>query len=119
MVDKKVTDFRKGDRVEFRCRAAVMRTTPLSVAIELDELSNISEISVPAKTLTNLSKPREMTLDERMELPVDDELVRTVERAILRMFGPDGTLDEPLDEVALSAIDAVYSRGMAEKTPEF
>jgi hypothetical protein len=50
--------------------------------------------------LTNLSGLREMTLEERMELPIDDELIRAVERTIHGMIGSDGTLDEGLDEVA-------------------
>ena len=107
------------DRVELRCHATVMRTTiPFLVAIALDASNGGYELAVPPTTLILPSDPPKLTLEERMELPIDDELLGAVQGAIHQMVGPDGVLEEGLDEVALAAIDAVYSRGVEEKRVE-
>lgn len=109
---RRLRSSKKGDHVEFRCKATVRGTTPLSVVIALDALGYVlstPDKSVPPNMLTDLSEPREMTLEEAMELDIDDGLVNAVETSIDGMFGHDGKLIEPLEEVALAAIDAVYS----------
>jgi hypothetical protein len=53
-----------------------------------------------------------MTLEEAMELDVDDELVKAVERVLGDLFWHGGKITEPdpsTEEVALAAIDAVCS----------
>jgi hypothetical protein len=109
---KKVTDFHEGDRVEFRCLGYVRKVTPASVHVSLDDLNYASEMLVPPRMLKNLSEGREMTLEEAMELDVDDELVKAVERVLGDLFWHAGKIAEPhpsTEEVALAAIDAVYS----------
>jgi hypothetical protein len=113
------TTFANGDPIEFRCPATVVRfALPFLVVIALDEPSGDHEVTVPPTTLRLLSEPRELTLEERMELPMDDELIAAVECAVSQLVGPDGALEEGIDEVALTAIDAVFSRGEVEKRVE-
>jgi hypothetical protein len=60
--------------------------------------------------LTILSE--KMTLEQAMEPDVDDELVKAVERVLGDLFWHAGKIAEPhpsTEEVALAAIDAVYS----------
>jgi hypothetical protein len=60
--------------------------------------------------LTNLSEARETTLEQA--LGVDDELVKTVARVLGDLFWHEGKIAEPhpsTEEVAVAAIDAVYS----------
>lgn len=119
MTGETVAEFSKWDHVEFRCHATVRGVSgPFLVVIALDEPKGRHELAVPPTTIRLLSDPPELTLEERMELPIDDELVGGVESAIRQMVGPDGTLEEGLDEVALTAIDAVYNRGVVEKRVE-
>jgi len=109
---KKVTDFHEGDRVEFKCRGIVSKVTSLSVQVRLDYLHDIVEMPVPAHMLKNLSEAHDMTLEEAMELDVDDELVKAVERVLGDLFWHAGKIAEPhpsAEEVALASIDAVYS----------
>ena len=80
--EKKMTDFHEGDRVEFRCLGYVRNVSPSSVHVSLDDLNFAADMPVPPRTLKNLSEAREMTLEEAMELDVDDELVRAVERVL-------------------------------------
>jgi hypothetical protein len=110
--EKKVTDFHEGDRVEFKCRGVVSKVTPLSVHVRLADLNDIVEMPVPPRMLTNLSEARQMTLEEAMELDVDDELVKAIERVLSDLFWHAGKITEPhpsSEEVAVAAIDAVYS----------
>ena len=110
--DKKSADFHEGDRVEFKCRGIVSKVTSLSVQVRLDDLHDIVEMPVHAHMLTNLSEPRQMTLEDAMELDVDDELVKAVERVLGDLFWHAGKIAEPhpsSEEVALAAIDAVQS----------
>jgi hypothetical protein len=110
--EKKMTDFHEGDRVEFKCCGVVSKVTPLSVHVRLADLNDIVEMPVPPRMLKNFSEVREMTLEEAMELDVDDELVRAVERVLGDLFWHAGKIAEPhpsSEEVALAAIDAVYS----------
>jgi hypothetical protein len=78
-----------------------MGTTPTSVVIALDELDEMRGIEVPAKNLTNLSKPR-MSLEEAMELDTDTGLVQAVERAICKTLNED---DGTIEEIAMAAIE--------------
>ena len=106
--EKKMADFREGDVVEFKCRGIVSKVTVLSVNVRLDDLQDIVDMPVPPHMLTKL---REMTLEEAMELDVDDELVKAVERVLGDLFWHHGKITEPhpsTEEVALAAIDAVY-----------
>jgi hypothetical protein len=110
--EKKMTDFHECDRVEFKCAGVVSKVTPLSVHVRLADLDDIVEMPVPPLMLKNLSEVREMTLEEAMELDVDDELVKAVERVLGDLFWHAGKIAEPhpsTEEVALAAIDAVYS----------
>ena len=110
--EKKMTDFHEGDRVEFKCCGVVSKVTPLSVHVRLADLNDIVEMPVPPRMLKSLSEVREMTLEEAIELDVDDELVRAVERVLGDLFWHAGKIAEPhpsTEEVALAAIDAVYS----------
>ena len=110
--DKKSADFHEGNRVKFKCRGIVSKVTSLSVQVRLDDLHDIVEMPVPAHMLTKLSEPHEMTLEDTMELDVDDELVKAVERFLGDLFWHAGKIAEPhpsTEEVALAAIDAVYS----------
>ena|SRR5690349_1216241 len=110
--EKKMTDFHEGDRVEFRCLGYVRKVTTASVHVSLDDLNFDPDIPVPPRMLKNLSETREMTLEEAMELDVDDELVKAVERVLGDLFWHAGKIAEPhpsVEEVALAAIDAVYS----------
>jgi hypothetical protein len=110
--ERKMTAFHEGDRVEFKCCGVVSKVTPLSVHVRLADLNDIVEMPVPSRMLKNLSEVREMTLEEAMELDVDDELVRAVERVLGDLFWHAGKIAEPhpsTEEVALAAIDAVYS----------
>jgi hypothetical protein len=110
--ERKMTAFHEGDRVEFKCCGVVSKVTPLSVHVRLADLNDIVEMPVPPRMLKNLSEVREMTLEEAMELDVDDELVRAVERVLGDLFWHAGKIAEPhpsTEEVALAAIDAVYS----------
>ena len=110
--EKKVADFREGDIVEFKCRGIVSKVTVLSVNVRLDDLHDIVDMPVPPHMLTKLSEPREMTLEEAIELRVDDELVKALERVLGDLFWHQGKIAEPhpsTEEVALAAIDAVYS----------
>ena len=110
--DKKSADFHEGDRVEFKCRGIVSKVASLSVQVRLDDLHDIVEMTVPAHMLTKLSERHEMTLEDAMELDVDDELVKAVERVLGDLFWHAGKIAEPhpsTEEVALAAIDAVYS----------
>ena len=62
--------------------------------------------------LTNISEAREITFEEATELDVDEELVKAVERVLGDLFWHAGKIAEPhpsTEEVALAAIDAVYS----------
>ena len=109
---KKVSDFHQGNVVEFKCRGFVSKVTPLSVYVRLDDLDDISDMPIPPHMLTNLSEAREIRLEEAMELDVDDELVKAVERVLGDLFWHQGKIAEPhpsTEEVALAAIDAVYS----------
>ena len=110
--DKKVTDFRQGDIVEFKCRGTVSKVTPLSVHVRLDDLDDIVDMQVPPRMLKNLSELSEIRLEEAMELDVDDQLVKAVERVLGDLFWHAGKIAEPhpsTEEVALAAIGAVYS----------
>ena len=110
--EKNVTNFHEGDRVEFKCRGVVSKVAPLSVHVRLADLNDIVEMPVPPRMLTNLSEARQMTLEEAMELDVDDELVKAVERVLGDLFWHGGKITEPhpsTEEVALAAIDAVCS----------
>ncbi len=110
--EKKVTDFHEGDRIEFKCHGVVSKVTPLSVHIRLADRNDIVDMPVPPSMLTNLSEARQMTLEEAMTLDVDDELVKAVERVLGDLFWHAGKIAEPhpsTEEVALAAIDAVYS----------
>jgi hypothetical protein len=110
--EKKVADFRQGDIVEFKCRGIVSKVTPLSVHVRLDEVDDIVDMPVPPRMLKNLSELNEITLEEAMELDVDDQLVKAVERVLGDLFWHAGKIAEPhpsTEEVALAAIDAVYS----------
>jgi hypothetical protein len=113
MVDeKKVTDFHEGDRIEFRCPGYVKKVTSASVHVSLDDLNYASDVPVPPRTLTKLSRAPEMALEEAIELEVDDELVKAVDRVLGDLFWHAGKIAEPhpsSEEVALAAIDAVYS----------
>ena len=109
--EKQVTDFQEGDRVEFRCLGYVRKVTSASVQVSLDDLNDLSDIPVPARMLINVSDARERTLEEGME-NVDDELVKAVERVLGDLFWHAGKIAEPhpsTEEVALAAIEAVYS----------
>ena len=78
----------------------------------LADLNDLVEMPVPPRMLTNLSEARQMTLEEAMELDVDDELVKAVERVLGDLFWHGGKITEPhpsTEEVALAAIDAVCS----------
>lgn len=66
------------------------------------------EMTTPLTTLANLAE-REMTLDDAMELDVDDELWRTVIQVIIPMVGHDNKFTKPLRQVARAAADAVYT----------
>ena len=104
--EKKVTDFHEGDRIEFKCHGVVSKVTPLSVHIRLADLNDIVDMPVPPSMLTIHSE--KMTL----ELDVDGELVRAVERVLGDLFWHAGKIAEPhpsAEEVAMAAIDAVYS----------
>jgi hypothetical protein len=108
--EKKVTDFHEGDRIEFKCHGVVSKVTPLSVHVRLADLNDIVDMPVPPSMLTILSE--KMTLEEAMELDVDGELVRAVERVLGDLFWHAGKIAEPhpsAEEVALASIDAVYS----------
>jgi hypothetical protein len=108
--EKQVTDFHEGDRVEFRCLGYVRKVTPVSVHVSLDDLNE--DIQVPPHMLKNRSDAHEVTLEEAMGLDVDDELVKAVERVLGDLFWHAGKIAEPhpsTEEVALAAIDAVYS----------
>jgi hypothetical protein len=110
--EKNVTNFHEGDRVEFKCRGVVSKVAPLSVHVRLADLNDIVEMPVPPRMLTNLSEDRQMTLEEAMELDVDDELVKAVERVLGALFWHGGKITEPhpsTEEVAVAAIDAVCS----------
>jgi hypothetical protein len=110
--EKNVTNFREGDRVEFRCLGYVRNVTTASVHVSLDDLDFAADMPVPPRMLNNLSDAREMTLEEAMELDVDDELVKAIERVLGDLFWHAGKIAEPhpsAQEVALAAIDAVYS----------
>ena len=110
--EKNVTNFHEGDRVEFKCCGVVSRVTPLSVHVRLADLNDIVEMPIPARMLTNLSENRQMTLEETTEPEVDDELVKAVERVLGDLFWHGGKITEPhpsTEEVAVAAIDAVYS----------
>jgi hypothetical protein len=109
--DKKSSDFQQGDSVEFRCRGLVSKVTPMSVCVRLDDLDGIPDIPIPAHKLTNLSKTRQM-LEEAMKRDIDDELVKAVGRVLGDLFWHEGRIAEPhpsTEEVALAAIDAMYS----------
>jgi hypothetical protein len=109
--EKQVTDFQEGDRVEFRCLGYVKKVTSTSVHVSLDDLNYLSDIPVSARMLVNVSDARERTLEEGME-NVDDELVKAVERVLGDLFWHAGKIAEPhpsTEEVALAAIEAVYS----------
>jgi hypothetical protein len=99
--EKKVTDFHEGDRIEFKCHGVVSKVTPLSVHIRLADLNDIVDMPVPPSMLTIHSE--KMTL----ELDVDGELVRAVERVLGDLFWHAGKI--AAEEVAMAAIDAVYS----------
>jgi hypothetical protein len=108
--EKKVTDFHEGDRIEFKCHGVVSKVTPLSVHVRLADLNDIVDMPIPPSMLTILSE--KMTLEEAMELDVDGELVRAVERVLGDLFWHAGKIAEPhpsAEEVALASIDAVYS----------
>ena len=110
--EKEMTDFHEGDRVEFRCRGYVRNVTPSSVHVSLDDLNYAADMPVPPRMLKNLSEAREMTLEEAMELHVDEELIKAVERVLGDLFWHAGKIAEPhpsTEEVALAAVDAVYS----------
>lgn len=111
---EQVTDFRKGDRGKFRCRATVIRTMPSSVVIALDELHEVRDIHVPPNKLTNISKPR-ITLEEAMELDIGQKLVKAVERSICKTLDED---DGTIEEIASAAIDGVYGYHIPDKIPE-
>jgi hypothetical protein len=100
--EKNVSDFHEGDRIELKCRGVVSKVTPLSVHVRLGDLN--------PSMLTILSE--KMTLEQAMEPDVDDELVKAVERVLGDLFWHAGKIAEPhpsTEEVALAAIDAVYS----------
>ena len=108
--EKKASDFQEGDRIEFKCRGVVSKVTPLSVHVRLADLNDIVDMPVPPSMLTILSE--KMTLEQAMELDVDHELVKAVERVLGDLFWHAGKIAEPhpcTEEVALAAIDAVYS----------
>src|SRR5262245_14532620 len=110
--EKNVTNFHEGDRVEFKCSGVVSKVTPLSVQVRLADLNDIVEMPVRPRMLTNLSEARQMTLEEAMELGIDNELVKAVERALGDLFWHAGKIAEPhpsAEEVALAAVDAVSS----------
>src|SRR5215831_17654346 len=110
--EKKVADFHQGDIVEFKCRGIVSKVTPLSVHVRLDDLDDIVDMPVPPRMLKNLSELSEITLEEGTELDVDNQLVKAVERVLGDLFWHAGKIAEPhpsTEEVALAAIDAVYS----------
>ena len=64
-------------------------------------------MTVPIAALTNL-ETREMTLEDAMEIDIDDGLIEAVQQAFNGMFGQEGQLIKPLGEVALAATYAVY-----------
>jgi hypothetical protein len=104
--EKNVSDFHEGDRIELKCRGVVSKVTPLSVHVRLGDLNDIVDMPVPPSMLTIHSE--KMTL----ELDVDGELVRAVERVLGDLFWHAGKIAEPhpsAEEVAMAAIDAVYS----------
>ena len=108
--EKNVSDFHEGDRIELKCRGVVSKVTPLSVHVRLGDLNDIVDMPVPPSMLTILSE--KMTLEQAMEPDVDDELVKAVERVLGDLFWHAGKIAEPhpsTEEVALAAIDAVYS----------
>jgi hypothetical protein len=108
--EKNVSDFHEGDRIELKCRGVVSKVTPLWVHVRLADLNDIVDMPVPPSMLTILSE--QMTLEQAMEPDVDDELVKAVERVLGDLFWHAGKIAEPhpsTEEVALAAIDAVYS----------
>ena len=93
--EKKVTDFHEGDRIEFRCPGYVKKVTSASVHVSLDDLNYASDVPVPPRTLTKLSRAPEMALEEAIELEVDDELVKAVDRVLGDLFWHAGKIAEP------------------------
>ena len=84
--------------------------SPPSVHVRFGDLNDIVDMPVPPSMLTILSE--KMTLEQAMEPDVDDELVKAVERVLGDLFWHAGKIAEPhpsTEEVALAAVDAVYS----------
>jgi hypothetical protein len=64
------------------CPGYVKKVTSASVHVSLDDLNYASDVPVPPRTLTKLSRAPEMALEEAIELEVDDELVKAVDRVL-------------------------------------
>lgn len=93
----------------------VSKVTPLSVHVRLADLNDIVDMPVPRRMLTNLSKG----LEEAMEVKVDDELAKAVERVLGDLFWHAGKITEPhpsSEEVALVPLmPCVVSRPASPK----